>query len=320
MTYIIVFILLIALSFGYYKLADRFNIIDKPNHRSSHSQITIRGGGIIFYIALLIFFITSGFLYPYLFIGTTIIALVSFVDDLKPLPPSMRLPVQFIAAAMAIYQVSFDFPVLSLILLLIIGVGFINAYNFMDGINALTGIYSIVIVGFLLFFNTTQIIFVNEELLAYLLFSLVIFGFYNFRKKALFFSGDVGSISLAVVIFFLVYKFYVVTKAPVSLLLVAVYGIDSVLTIVRRIKMKEKISEAHRHHLYQIIVDSNKLSHIDTSLIYAFIQLLCCVVVYSTYNLAMSIQILIALIVLISLAVSYFLFVRRFLNLRSRAV
>ncbi|ANH61076.1 MraY family glycosyltransferase [Dokdonia donghaensis] len=320
MTYIIVFILLVVLSFSYYKLADRFNIIDKPNHRSSHTQITIRGGGIIFYIALLIFFITSGFLYPYLFIGTTIIALVSFVDDLKPLPPSMRLPVQFIAAAMTIYQVSFNLPVLSLILLLIIGVGFINAYNFMDGINALTGIYSIVIVGFLLFFNTTQIIFVNEELLAYLLFSLVIFGFYNFRKKALFFSGDVGSISLSLVIFFLVYKFYVVTKAPVSLLLVAVYGVDSVLTIVRRIKMKEKLSEAHRHHLYQIIVDSNKLSHIETSLIYGFIQLLCCLVVYSTYTLAMSIQILIVLIVLISLTASYFLLVRRFLNLHSRAV
>lgn len=320
MTYIIVFILLVALSFGYYKLADRFNIIDKPNHRSSHSQITIRGGGIIFYLALLIYFITSGFSYPYLFIGTTIIALVSFVDDLKPLPPSMRLPVQFIAAAMAIYQVSSDFPILSLILLLIVGVGFINAYNFMDGINALTGIYSIVIVGFLLFFNTTQINFVKGELLVYLLFSLVIFGFYNFRKKALFFSGDVGSISLAIVIFFLVYKFYVVTKAPVSLLLVAVYGVDSVLTIVRRIKMKEKLSEAHRHHLYQIIVDSKKLSHIETSLIYGFIQLLCCVVVYSTYTLAMSIQILIVLIVLISLTASYFLFVRRFLSLHSRAV
>lgn len=320
MTYIIVFILLIALSFGYYKLADRFNIIDKPNHRSSHTQITIRGGGVIFYLALVIFFVTSGFLYPYLFMGTSIIALVSFIDDIKPLPPLVRLPVQFVAIIMAIYEVSISFPIISLIILLIVGVGFINAYNFMDGINALTGIYSIVIVGFLLFFNTTQTIFVNEELLAYLLFSLVIFGFYNFRKKALFFSGDVGSISMAVVIFFLVYKFYVITKAPVSLLLVAVYGVDSVLTIVRRIKMKEQISEAHRHHLYQIIVDSNKLSHIEISLIYGFMQLLCCVVVYSTYTLAMMIQILIALIILISLTASYFLFVKLFLNLRSRAV
>lgn len=320
MLYLFVALILIACSYFYMNIAKYAGIVDKPNHRSSHTHTTIRGGGIIFYIALLIFFITSDFLYPYLFIGTTIIALVSFVDDLKPLPPSMRLPVQFISAAMAIYQVSFDFPVLSLIVLLIVGVGFINAYNFMDGINALTGIYSIVIVGFLLFFNTNKAIFVNEELLTYLLFSLVIFGFYNFRKKALFFSGDVGSISLAVVIFFLIYKFYVVTKAPVSLLLVAVYGVDSVLTIVRRIKMKEQISEAHRHHLYQIIVDSKKLSHIETSLIYGFMQLGCCVVVYYTYTLSMSIQILIALIVLISLTASYFLFVQRFLNLRSRAV
>ncbi|PPK93271.1 UDP-N-acetylmuramyl pentapeptide phosphotransferase/UDP-N-acetylglucosamine-1-phosphate transferase [Nonlabens xylanidelens] len=320
MIYILVFIVLAILSFIYYKLADRFNIIDKPNHRSSHTQITIRGGGIIFYIALVIYFITSGFLYPYLFIGTTIIALVSFVDDLKPLPPSVRLPVQFIAAAMAIYQVSIDFPVLSLILLLIVGVGFINAYNFMDGINALTGVYSIIIVGFLYFFNSKEISFVDPDLLMYLLFSLVIFGYYNFRKKALFFSGDVGSISIAVIMLFLVYKFYVVLNAPVALLLVAVYGVDSVLTIVRRIKMKEKISEAHRHHLYQMFVDSKKYSHIKTSLIYGGTQLLCCVIVYYTYSLEMWTQILITLTTLVFLALSYFLLVRYFLNLRSRTI
>lgn len=320
MIYILVFIVLAILSFIYYKLADRFNIIDKPNHRSSHTQITIRGGGIIFYIALVIYFITSGFLYPYLFIGTTIIALVSFVDDLKPLPPSVRLPVQFIAAAMAIYQVSIDFPVLSLILLLIVGVGFINAYNFMDGINALTGVYSIIIVGFLYFFNSKEISFVDPDLLMYLLFSLVIFGYYNFRKKALFFSGDVGSISIAVIMLFLVYKFYIVLNAPVALLLVAVYGVDSVLTIVRRIKMKEKISEAHRHHLYQMFVDSKKYSHIKTSLIYGGTQLLCCVIVYYTYSLEMWTQIIITLTTLVFLALSYFLLVRYFLNLRSRTI
>ncbi|GAK94362.1 undecaprenyl-phosphate N-acetylglucosaminyl 1-phosphate transferase [Nonlabens ulvanivorans] len=187
MTYILIFIILAILSYVYLKLADRFNIIDKPNHRSSHTQITIRGGGIIFYIALLIFFITSGFQYPYLFIGTTIIALVSFIDDLRPQPPALRLPVQFIAIALAIYQVSLDFPLVSLVLLLIVGVGFVNAFNFMDGINGITGMYSIVIVSFLLFFNIYETTFVNVDLLYYLLSSLVVFGFYNFRKKALFF-------------------------------------------------------------------------------------------------------------------------------------
>ena len=273
MFYWITFTLLSILSFVYLKVADRFNIIDKPNHRSSHSQVTIRGGGIIFYIALVIFFVSSGFLYPYLFIGTTIIAFVSFIDDLKPQPPAVRLPVQFIAGALAIYQVSIDYPIVALILLLIVGVGFINAYNFMDGINAITGVYSIVIVSFLLFFNSYEFFFVASDLLIVILFSLLIFGFYNFRTKALFFSGDVGSISLAVIILFLIYKFYVVMDAPIALLLVAVYGVDSVLTILRRIKMKEKISEAHRHHLYQLFVDSKKYSHLQTSLMYGSAQL-----------------------------------------------
>ncbi|MEO9502916.1 MAG: glycosyltransferase family 4 protein [Nonlabens ulvanivorans] len=319
MIYILVFIVLAILSFIYYKLADRFNIIDKPNHRSSHTQITIRGGGIIFYIALLIFFITSGFEYPYLFIGTTIIALVSFIDDLRPQPPALRLPVQFIAIALAIYQVSLDFPLISLILLLIVGVGFVNAFNFMDGINGITGMYSIVIVGFLLFFNIYEATFVNVDLLYYLLFSLIVFGFYNFRKKALFFSGDVGSISIAVVLFFLVYQFYLTLKAPVAILLVAVYGVDTVLTIIRRIKMKEKISEAHRHHLYQLFVDSKRFSHITTSLMYSVIQLLCCIIVYYSFQLGLWEQLLIVTLVLLSITFCYVFFVRYFLKMRLKA-
>nr|WP_042293831.1 glycosyltransferase family 4 protein [Nonlabens ulvanivorans] len=320
MTYILIFIILAILSYVYLKLADRFNIIDKPNHRSSHTQITIRGGGIIFYIALLIFFITSGFEYPYLFIGTTIIALVSFIDDLRPQSPALRLPVQFIAIALAIYQVSLDFPLISLILLLIVGVGFVNAFNFMDGINGITGMYSIVIVGFLLFFNIYEATFVNVDLLYYLLFSLVVFGFYNFRKKALFFSGDVGSISIAVVLFFLVYQFYLTLKAPVAILLVAVYGgVDTVLTIIRRIKMKEKISEAHRHHLYQLFVDSKQFSHITTSLIYSIIQLLCCIIVYYSFRLGLWEQLLIVTLVLLSITSSYVFLVRYFLKMRVKA-
>jgi UDP-GlcNAc:undecaprenyl-phosphate GlcNAc-1-phosphate transferase len=316
MLYFIVLVLLILSSIGYLKIADRFNIIDKPNHRSSHTQITIRGGGVLFYIGLLIFFISSGFEYPYLFLGVTLIAGLSFVDDLKPLPPSLRLPFQFMAAVLVLVEIGQVFPLLGMALLLIVAVGFINAFNFMDGINGITGFYTLAVFGFLSYFNTFIEEFIHPDLLLFILLSVLVFGFYNFRKKALFFAGDVGSISLAVIFLFVVLSFYDHFTAPVAVLLVSVYGADSVMTIIRRIFMKEKITEAHRHHLYQLFVDSQKHSHIATSFYYFMIQLVMCVVVYFSFRSSMELQIAISISSLFILAAIYLLLVRYFLNLR----
>lgn len=316
MLYFIVLIIFILSSIAYLKIADRFNIIDKPNHRSSHTQITIRGGGVLFYIGLLIFFISSGFEYPYLFLGVSLIAGLSFVDDLKPLPPGLRLPFQFMAAVLVLVEIGQVFPLLGMALLLIVAVGFINAFNFMDGINGITGFYTLAVFGFLSYFNTFIEEFIHPDLLLFILMSVLVFGFYNFRKKALFFAGDVGSISLAVIFLFVVLSFYDHFRAPVAVLLVSVYGADSVMTIIRRIFMKEKITEAHRHHLYQLFVDSQKHSHIATSFYYFIIQLVMCGVVYFSYKSSVEFQIVISIASLLTLAAIYLLLFRYFLNLR----
>lgn len=78
MQYLLIIISLFILELIYFKIADRFNIIDKPNERSSHTQITLRGGGIIFYFGALLFFIISDFQYPYFILGLTLMALISF--------------------------------------------------------------------------------------------------------------------------------------------------------------------------------------------------------------------------------------------------
>lgn len=305
MEYVISAIVLVLSAIVYIKVAQKYDIVDNPNFRSSHTTPTIRGGGILFFIAMAAFFIGSKFQYPYFFIGVSSIALVSFIDDIKTLSAKIRLPFQFFAVALVVYQaIGFNEPLLLIGVLLVIGVGFINIYNFMDGINGITGLYSIAVLGGLVALNYKEQI-VATELLLYLLISLVVFGYYNFRKKARMFAGDIGSITLAVVIFFLGLTFLVQLNAPILILMVAVYGVDAGLTIVYRLYLKEHIMEAHRHHMYQKFVDVWKWSHLKVSGLYAIAQLFIGVLVIYTYKLTFFHQIIIILGVLLLLSIGY---------------
>ena len=89
-TYILVFVLLLIAEIVYFRIADKFNIIDKPNGRSSHSTIVLRGGGIIFLIGAWVWSFFFGFEYPWFLAGLTLVAGVSFVDDIHSLPDSLR--------------------------------------------------------------------------------------------------------------------------------------------------------------------------------------------------------------------------------------
>ena len=85
-TYGIIFVILLVLELVYFKIADKCNIIDKPNERSSHSTIVLRGGGIIFFLGMWIWVAFFGFSYPWFLAAVTLIAGVSFVDDIRSLP------------------------------------------------------------------------------------------------------------------------------------------------------------------------------------------------------------------------------------------
>jgi len=307
MEYIIGIAILIVSAILYLKLATKYNIVDNPNFRSSHTIPTIRGGGILFLIAILGFFIASGFQYPYFIIGTIIIAALSFIDDILTLSAKIRLPFQFIAVGLLLIQVGlFSWPLYVAILVAIIAVGFINIYNFMDGINGITGLYSLVVLtGFFALNSINQQ--VDTNLIVYVLLSIVVFGYYNFRKKARMFAGDVGSISVAMVILFLVLTFIINLKAPVVLLLIAVYGIDSGLTILYRIYLKEHIMEPHRHHIYQKLVDVWKWSHLKVSYVYSFIQVIISSIVILSFKLSFDAQLLILVGVLVLMVVGYLL-------------
>lgn len=273
MQYLFVIITLFVLELIYFKIADKFNIIDKPNERSSHTQITLRGGGIIFYVGAAIYFLVSGFEYPYFFLGLTLITVVSFMDDVMTLSNKIRLLVQLVSMLLMFYQVGM-FSLASWIIpvALVVSVGTINAYNFMDGINGITVSNSLAVLILLAIVNNS-LSFVDQNLIYYTILSCLVFGFFNFRNKAKCFAGDVGSVAMAFIILFLLAKLIVQTGNIIYILFLLVYGLDTVLTIVRRLRKKENIFKAHRSHLYQFFANENKTNRLLISSIYGIIQL-----------------------------------------------
>lgn len=274
MTFAIIFLLLVLLELAYFRVADRFNIIDKPNLRSSHKTIVLRGGGIIFLFGIWLYAAFFGLSYPWFIFGLSLIGLVSFVDDIHSLPDSVRLEAQFAAMFLMFYQ----FDILNwhdwwmVLFALIVCVGIINAYNFMDGINGITGGYSIAVLLPLIYLNFACD-FIAQDYLYVVGLSLLVFCFFNFRKKAKCFAGDVGSISIAFILLFALGKLILQTGDISYLLFIAVYGADTILTICHRIQLHENLGEAHRKHAYQLMANELKMPHVLVSSIYMFLQL-----------------------------------------------
>ncbi|MDD2284202.1 MAG: glycosyltransferase family 4 protein [Paludibacter sp.] len=274
MIYACILILLFLAELAYFKLADQFNIVDKPNERSSHKQVTLLGGGVIFYLAMLGYFLISGFQYPWFFSGLTLIAVISFIDDIRPQSYKIRLIVQLISILLMFYQSGlFKLPWYFILIALVLSVGILNAYNFMDGINGMIGIYTTVVMVSLWYINRFVFAFVDEQIIYYLLLALVVFNFFNFRTKARCFSGDVGALSLAFVVVFLLGMLIVKSENITWIGLLAVFGVDTILTIIHRLILKENIFIAHRKHLFQLLVNELNYSHLIVSTLYSVIQI-----------------------------------------------
>ncbi len=303
-SYIIIFVLLLIAELLYFKIADHYNIIDKPNERSSHSTIVLRGGGIIFSISMIIWIIwqmisdqwlvVSDYM-PFI-IGLVLIAGVSFIDDIKSLPDSVRLVAQFVAMGLVICQVvsnssefsvdslksveSVLFLVLVIVLSLIVMVGATNIINFMDGINGITGAYSLAVLLPLLLVERLEVRdqsggFIEPSYLIVAIIGVLVFCLFNFRPrgKAKCFAGDVGSVGIAFILLFAIGKMIMATGDITYLIFLVVYGVDGVLTICHRIMLHENLGQAHRKHAYQLMANELKMSHVTVCSIYALLQL-----------------------------------------------
>lgn len=275
MIYIIVFTLLLVMELVFFKIADRYNIIDKPNHRSAHSEITLRGGGIIFWFAALLYFvqhIQDNYLF---FIGITVISLVSFWDDIQSLSSKVRFLIHVVAISILFIDLQiYDlFPWYGILFAYFFFVGTINAYNFMDGINGITGLYTLAVLGSLWYTNEAIQVYTDSNFIIYPMIASFVFLMFNFRKKAKCFAGDIGSIAIAFWIVYLLLKLYIQTNSIVWILFLVIYGVDTSCTILHRIWLKEKLSEAHRWHFYQIVCNEYKLDHRLVAVIYATLQI-----------------------------------------------
>lgn len=274
MIYVVIAAILMAAELLYFKIANRFDIIDRPNMRSSHTSITLRGGGVVFLFGAWVYAAFFGVTYPWFLTGLTLVGIVSFADDVHSLPDSARLVVQFAAMFLMFYQ----FGILNwndwwiVCIALIVCVGITNAYNFMDGINGITGAYSLAVMLPLIYLNES-VGFIEMPFLLVITLSILVFLFFNFRKKAKCFAGDVGSISMAFIVVFALGLLMLQTRDFSYIVFLAVYGVDAVLTIVHRIMLHENLGEAHRKHAYQLMANELKVSHLKVSAGYMIVQL-----------------------------------------------
>lgn len=303
----------------YFYLAIRWKIIDIPNERSSHKDITIRGGGILFPIAWFLYSFWNGLPEPYVDLAVLLVALVSFLDDFISQKPLVRVLFHMSAILLICFQYNLiqSLEFISLILVIILSIGILNAVNFMDGINGISVLY------FGVFLVSTWLSsqkMLGDELtwwslenpFVYLFSSLVVFAFYNLRLKAKTFAGDVGSVTIGIFIVIMLLMFgnsgleYSTSIYQVfnyqNIFFLAVYGIDVILTIVRRLLKRENILKPHRCHLYQILVNELGMSHLSVAGIYAGIQL-----IFNIYLIYWSQGFLIPLLICVLLGVVYLL-------------
>ena len=285
-TYVIIAVLLLAAELVYFKVADRCNIIDKPNERSSHSTIVLRGGGIIFLLSIWIWSSFNGFAYPWFLIAVTLASGVSFIDDIHSLPDSVRLVGQFVGMGLLIWQLfaasdgslinesALWMKILFVIAALIVCVGATNIYNFMDGINGITPGYSFAVL-IPLFVINREMGFVDESLIVVVLLANLVFSYFNFRPKgkAKCFAGDVGSVGMAFILLFMIGMLIMRTGDVTWLIFLVAYGVDGCCTIIHRIMLHENLGEAHRKHVFQLMANELKIGHMKVTFFYMLLQL-----------------------------------------------
>lgn len=320
-TYLIIAAILLAAELLYFRVADHFNIIDKPNQRSSHTRIVLRGGGIIFTIGLWVWSAFYGFQYPWFLAAVTLAAGISFIDDIHSLPDSVRLVVQFLAMGLMLYQLTIGHGdllpawwawALFIVAGLIVCVGATNIYNFMDGINGITAAYSIAVLVPLVLVNQT-----DQSLIIVTILSVLVFSIFNFRpkNKAKCFAGDVGSVGIAFILLFLIGQLIMKEADITWLTFLIVYGVDGCCTILHRIMLHENLGEAHRKHAYQLMANELGMSHVTVSLIYMGLQLaISLIMIYLVPNTVLAHWIYLVAVGIVLVA-AYVLFMKKYYHL-----
>ncbi|MDR1761111.1 MAG: hypothetical protein LBR55_01530 [Bacteroidales bacterium] len=288
------------------KLASKFGIVDNPTHRSSHVRRTVTGGGLVFVAAILLYLFSKDTLMPYYLAGLTILAVVSYADDIRAISVYPRFVIQVVAATLLLSQIELNIPLnfdelpyfhwtYSVVMVVVI-VGIFNLFNFMDGINGMLGI-----TGFVLFFTLLLVNnavpdrhFIDNDYLIYVLLALGVFLFYNLRKQAHCFAGDVGAIVLAFISIYAVAMLIAETENFIYIFLFAPYAIEAGYTIIQRIFLRQNIFQPHRIHLFQLLCNELRFSHTKISIVYGICQMLInvCIILVNVLHFSLMAQLL----------------------------
>jgi Fuc2NAc and GlcNAc transferase len=262
MIYVLLFLLSFVLTYFIKKHAIKNSLFAEITERSSHTVPTPHGGGvaiaITWFIGLTYLFFTHTIdtsLYYALMVGI-IISAISYVDDLYELSAKLRLFTQALVALLGLYFLggfnelylfffSIENPIITNIFSFILIIWFINLYNFLDGIDGYAGSEAIFlsIAGYLLFTD-----------LHFIVLAVSVLGFliWNWHKAKIF-MGDVGSTLLGytVAIFTIYYSNQDATNFWIWIILFGLFWFDATVTLIKRYRNREKLSEAHKKHAYQ---------------------------------------------------------------------
>lgn len=273
MSYIFLFLALSGVMVGYIVFAKQMGIIDKPNERSSHKKPTVRGGGVIFPVAVLLWALLFDHTVWYFVSAVLLMGILGFFDDRYSLSQLPRLIIQSLGVLLVLVEIGLlALPLFYAGIAFILIAGWLNTFNFMDGINGISVLYAAsVLIGVYLFKD--EIPEIQLSLVYTVGLSLIVFGWFNVRKNAIAFAGDVGSLSMGLILAYFVSVLILSTGRWEFILFLSVYGVDSVLTILHRIKKRENIFKAHRSHLYQYLANEMKWNHLSVSGLYATLQL-----------------------------------------------
>jgi len=282
LTYSIITVILLIAELIYFRIADKCNIIDKPNERSSHSTIVLRGGGIIFTISMIAWAVMmvvhgndiTGYL-PFM-AGLLMVAGISFVDDIHSLPDSLRMLVQIVAFLLMFWSMGImEWNMWWVIpIALFFCVGATNIINFMDGINGITAGYGLAML-LPIFLLNNDLGFIEQSYLIVAIIGILVFSIFNMRPKgkAKCFAGDVGSIAIAFIILFALGMLILETGDVTYIVFFLLYGVDGSMTIFHRIMLHENLGQAHRKHAFQLMSNELKMGHVTVTMIYTIGQL-----------------------------------------------
>ena len=285
----------------------------RPNARSSHREPTPQGAGIAVIAATIASVAGTALFAPDLlqdpsqlsliFACTIGLAAIGVTDDIRPLEASPRLLLQTAAVAVMIAALPADLRIVSQlpwwferILMLLGGLWFVNLVNFMDGIDWMTVAEVIPVTAALALFGFMGALSESATLVAIALCGAII-GFAPFnRPVARLFLGDVGSLPIGLLLSWLLILLAGNGHLTSAILLPLYYLADATITLMRRMVMGERITQAHRSHFYQKALDNGFSVHQIVGRVFAINVALGCLAAITLVNQSRAIHVVMALI------------------------